>query len=119
MWPWVQAGKRRAKREPIPADFDLFCFFPSPSLGGAEKINAYVLDAFPDKKIMVVFTKKFRHESFIAYYRKENVAIADISERADNKNRYWLSFVERGKWSYYINSQSKKPSVFIGQCNFG
>ncbi len=78
-----------------------------------------MLDAFTDKRIMVVFTKKFQHESFLSFYQKSNVTTIDISNEADNKRQYWKSFVARGRWGYYINSMQQHPAVFIGQCNFG
>ena len=59
MFPFVLAGKLIGRLNPLPAsDYDLFCFFPIYGLGGAEKVNAAILKALPDKKIMLFFTRK-------------------------------------------------------------
>lgn len=119
MLPWVYAGKRYARRNPLDRQYDIFFFFPIYSIGGAEKVNIEVVKAFPDKKVALFFTKKSRDEALLSYFRQSNATISDISQETDNKRKYWRSFFWRGVCAAYINSQPHQPVVFVGQCNFG
>lgn len=119
MYPWVYAGKRFATKNPLPQEFDVFFFFPIYSIGGAEKVNAEIVKTFPDKKLIVFFTKKSKDQALLSYFQQPNVTIKDISEYTDNKKKYWDSFFWRGVCTEYINAQKKQPRVFIGQSNFG
>jgi glycosyltransferase involved in cell wall biosynthesis len=53
------------------------------------------------------------------FFETENVTIREINHWTDNKWIYWGNLVYRGICSAYINSQKKKTTVFVGQCNFG
>ena len=119
MMPFVAYGKWKARRQPLKATYDLFCFFSKYELGGAEKVHADIIQCFPDKKIMIFFTRRSGNEKMLHLFAMKNVEIRDISGKTDNKWRYWDNLVWRGICAYYINHQPVKPVVFSGQCNFG
>jgi L-malate glycosyltransferase len=118
MYPFILAGRVWASKHPLKEEYDLFCFFPFYVLGGAEKVNAEILGCFPDKKIIVFFTKLSANDKMLHLFRLPNVTLKDISKHTDNKRLYWMSFFCRGVCSAYINKQKKQPVVFNGQCNF-
>lgn len=119
MSPWIWLGRRYARKHPLNAPYDIFFFFPIYSIGGAEKVNIEIVKAFPDKRIMVFFTKKSKDSALLHDFRQPNVTIHDISAHTDNKRKYWKSFIWRGICSQYVRQQAKPPVVFVGQCNFG
>ena len=118
MAPFVWNGRSWADKHPLPEEYDLFCFFPIYGLGGAEKVNADVLECLPDKKIVVFFTRKSHETTMLHLFQRPNVTIHDISKWTDNKLRYWDNLFYRGVCARYINKQYKRPRVFNGQCNF-
>lgn len=117
MFPFVLLGRWIAKFSPT-TDFDLFFFFPIYGLGGAEYVNAKILEVLPDQKILVVFTKKSHENSAIKLFQHENVSIRDVSKWTDNKFFYWANFIARGYFAQLIKQNKSKPKFFIGQCNF-
>jgi L-malate glycosyltransferase len=119
MYPFIVYGKYKVPVEISSKNFDLFFFIPTYAIGGAEIVNADIISCFPDKKICIFFTKKSENDKMLPYFRLANTELHDISEWTDNKKKYWQSFIWRGKCSKLINSQSLKPVVFNGQCNFG
>ncbi|HUQ97212.1 MAG TPA: glycosyltransferase [Chitinophagaceae bacterium] len=119
MWPFVEAGKRWAARNPLPAEYDIFFFFPIYGLGGAEKVNADIVACMSDKKVIIFFTRTSHDNTMLHFFKRPYVTIRDISRYADNKWRYWQNLFYRGVCAHYINRQHKKPVVFNGQCNFG
>lgn len=118
MFPFILIGRLIALLKPIDRDFDIFLFYPLNDIGGAERVNAEVLNAVSDKKACVVFTKKSRNHGMLHFYEKENATIIDISKWTDNKSIYFINFIFRGIYAAHISSQNK-TQVFIGQCNFG
>ncbi|MBK7438863.1 MAG: hypothetical protein IPI77_19450 [Saprospiraceae bacterium] len=100
-------------------EYDIFFFFPFYCIGGAERVNAEIIRAFPDKKLIVFFTKKSQNNGMKHFFVLPNVEVKEIQTWTDNKFIYWANFIFRGICSQYINSQRRKPAVFIGQCNFG
>jgi len=119
MYPFIVYGKYTAPVEISLKSFDLFFFIPTYAVGGAEIVNADIIACFPDKRICIFFTKKSENDKMLSHFRLPNTEFHDISKWTDNKKKYWQSFVWRGKCSKLINSQSLKPVVFNGQCNFG
>lgn len=119
MFPFVLLGKMIAHFKPLKQEYDLFFFFPTYSIGGAERVNAEIVKSFPDKKSIIFFTKKSPNNGMKHFFQNVGADLHDISAYTDNKWLYWNSFIYRGICSYYINHQKKRPSVFIGQCNFG
>lgn len=119
MIPFIVYGKIIADSD-FYRSYDLICFFPTNTIGGAEKINNDIVSAFPEKRILIYFTKKGKGQqlNFLDGLKK-NITIVDISENSDNKFRYWNSFIQRGACAFLINNQNQPPVVFIGQCNFG
>jgi L-malate glycosyltransferase len=118
IWPFVQAGKHWAARHPLPESYDIFFFFPIYGLGGAEKVNADIVDCVRDKRVIVFFTRKSQDDTMLHFFKRSYVTILDISKYTDNKWRYWSNLFYRGVCAYYINKQQKQPIVFNGQCNF-
>ncbi|WP_132055065.1 glycosyltransferase family 4 protein [Pseudocnuella soli] len=116
--PFVWWGKLKARRRPLEMEYDVFFFFPTYGLGGAEKVNAEILDCVKDKKCIVFFTKKPCDEAMLHLFATNGIAYHDISRWTDNKKRYWENFIYRGICAAYINGQTKLPVVFNGQCNF-
>lgn len=119
MWPFVAYGKTQVRRAAISGDFDLVCFFPGYALGGAEKVHADILSCFPEKKVLVFFTRRSANDKMYHLFDLPHVTIRDISDHTDNKFKYWQNFIWRGLCAALINRQAKKPVVFSGQCNFG
>jgi glycosyltransferase involved in cell wall biosynthesis len=118
MLPFVLLGRIIALCKPLPEAYDVFFFFPSYGIGGAEKINAAVVAAMKDKKVIVFFTKVSPNSALKHMFTLPHVAFHDISRHTDNKKIYWMNFIYRGICAQYINSQKKRPAVFNGQCNF-
>jgi glycosyltransferase involved in cell wall biosynthesis len=119
MFPFVLYGRWLGLKRPLPDTYDIFFFFPSYGIGGAERVNAEIVKSFPDKRIIIFFTKKSSNDGMRHFFERSNVTLKEISSWTDNKLRYWNSFIYRGICSAYINRQKNKPVVFIGQCNFG
>jgi len=118
MFPFVLLGKIIAWCRPLPEEYDVFCFFPSYGIGGAEKINAAVVAALADKKVILFFTRVSPNSALKHMFMVPHAAFHDISRYTDNKALYWMNFIYRGMCAQYINGQKKKPAVFNGQCNF-
>jgi len=119
MFPFVAYGRTLARRRPLAKDYDLVCFFPKYELGGAEKVHADILSCFPDKRILVFFTRRSRNDRMLHLFRGKQVDIQDISEETDNKWKYWRNLIWRGVCAAYIDAQPAGTVVFSGQCNFG
>lgn len=118
MYPFILFGKYNIPVEFSSREFDLFFFFPGYGIGGAEIVNADIVSCFPGKKICIFFTKKSANDKMLRHFTLPNTEWHDISKWTDNKKKYWQSFTWRGICSSIINSQSKTPVVFNGQCNF-
>ena len=118
MFPFVVAGKIIAILKPLDEEYDFFMFYPIYGIGGAEKINADVVAALPDKKIIIFFTRHSPNDKLLHLFKKPNVTIKEIDKWTDNKFIYWANLMYRGTCAHYINKQKKKPVVFNGQCNF-
>jgi glycosyltransferase involved in cell wall biosynthesis len=118
MFPFIIYGRYKARGELLSKEFDLFFFIPTYAIGGAEIVNADIISSFPDKKICIFFTKKSENDKMLGHFQLPYTELHDISRWADDKKRYWQSFIRRGICSKLINSQKNKPVVFNGQCNF-
>jgi glycosyltransferase involved in cell wall biosynthesis len=118
MFPFVMIGKVIAAMRPLGEEYDYFMFFPIYGIGGAEKVNADILSALPDKKIIIFFTRKSPNDKLLHLFERPNITTRDISQWTDNKWMYWANLVYRGICARHINSQKKTPIVFNGQCNF-
>src|SRR5687768_3299155 len=119
MFPFILMGKLYAFLNPLHEQYDYFFFFPAYSIGGAERVNAEIVHAMNDRKIIIFFTKRSHNDGMLHFYQRPNVHIREIGKYADNKFLYFLNLIWRGIISQYINTQAEKPTVFIGQCNFG
>lgn len=118
MFPFVLFGKLYAHFKPLNDKYDIFFFFPTYAIGGAERVNAEIAKSFPDKKCIIFFTKKSPNNGMKHFFEMPHITIIDISKWVDNKWVYFLNFFYRGICSGYINKQSTTPIIFIGQCNF-
>lgn len=118
MFPFVMMGKLIAAARPLKEEYDYFMFFPIYGIGGAEKVNADILTALPDKKIIIFFTRKSHNDKLLHLFQRPNITTRDINRWTDNKWMYWANLVYRGICAGYINSQKSQPIVFNGQCNF-
>ena len=118
MYPFVLYGMYKVPVEMRSTEFDIFFFFPGYAIGGAEIVNTNIVSCFPDKKICIFFTKKSENDKMLPLFKLPNSVLYDISKWTDNKKKYWQSFIWRGICATLINSQSKTPVVFNGQCNF-
>ncbi|UYQ95895.1 glycosyltransferase family 4 protein [Chitinophaga horti] len=119
IFPFAWWGRRYARKHPLGESYDLFFFFPFYHIGGAEKVNSDIVQQFPDKKIIIFFTRKSVSEAMLPFFKGPNITLKEISHYTDNKKKYWQNLVWRGIVAEYINSQPNKPRVFNGQCNFG
>ena len=116
MFPFVLMG-RLLGLFAANTDVDIFFFIPIYGLGGAEYVNAKILEALPDQKILLVFTKKSHDDTTLKLFQHPNVVIKDVSKWTDNKLLYWANFVARGYFAQVIKRNNKKATFFIGQCN--
>lgn len=119
MYPFILIGKVIAMSRPLKEEYDVFFFYPGYSTGGAERVNAEIVKAVSDKKVIIFFTKISYNDGMKHFFTLDHVTIVEIGKWVVNKWHYWTNFIQRGRCSYYINSQKKKPVVFIGHCNFG
>jgi len=119
MWPFVLAGRVMALIRRKDDNYDFYFFIPTYGLGGAEYVNAKILEALPDKKILLVFTKKSYEGTSRALFNHEHVVQEDISRWTDNKWIYVASFIFRGYFAQRIARNRRSTKIFIGQCNFG
>jgi glycosyltransferase involved in cell wall biosynthesis len=118
MWPFVSYGKWLARKSKF-QNFDLVFFFNCYDLGGGEKVNADIIRSVPDKKILIIFSRKSHNGAMKHYFEGENIQSVDLSPLTDNKFKYWKNVIQRGYVSGIINKMTVKPTVFISQCNFG
>ena len=119
MLPFILMGRFTAAIRPLKKDYRVFFFFPFYHTGGAEKVHAQIAAATGGNDCIVFFTKKSVDDRFLEDFKKSGCEIRDISSTVDEKWLYFLNLFYRGIISGYINSQSQKPVVFNGQCNFG
>lgn len=118
MFPFVLLGKILALLYPLSEEYDVFFFFPGFSIGGAERVNAEIINAVSDKKVIIFFTKNSPNNGMRHFFELPHVTLREINFWTDNKWIYWGNLVYRGICSTYINRQKRKTTVFIGQCNF-
>lgn len=118
IFPFALLGKLYARLYPLKEQYDIFFFFPFYHVGGAERVHATLAQQFPDKKVIIFFTKKSVSEALLPFFEGPNITIRNISKHTGNKWLYWMNLIWRGVAAEYINRQSKRPSVFNGQCNF-
>jgi glycosyltransferase involved in cell wall biosynthesis len=118
MFPFILIGRLIAILYPLKCEYDIFFFFPGFSIGGAERVNAEIIKSFDDKKIILFFTKNSPNDGMKHFFELPHVTLKEINHWTDNKWMYWGNLIYRGICSRFINAQSKKPVVFIGQCNF-
>lgn len=119
MFPFVLLGKLYARFNPLKEKYDIFFFFPTYTIGGAERVNAEIAKSFPDKKCLIFFTKKSPNDGMKHFFDMPHVTAIDISKWADNKWIYFINFFYRGVCSSYINKNGLHAKVFIGHCTFG
>ena len=117
MFPFVLLGRLLAIFDRR-TDYDIYFFIPIYGLGGAEYVNAKILQALPDQRILLIFTKKSIDDTALKLFQHENVVTRDISKWTDNKFIYWANFVARGFFAQKIKQNKRAVKVFIGQCNF-
>lgn len=118
MFPFVLLGKGIAVFRPLKEEYDVFMFFPSYGLGGAEKVHAAVVAAMYHEKVIVFFTKRSQNDKLLHLFQRPNAKVVEIDHFTGSKWMYWANFIYRGICAQYINSQRKRTAVFNGQCNF-
>ncbi|WP_341840070.1 glycosyltransferase family 4 protein [Chitinophaga caseinilytica] len=118
IFPFALLGRLIARLRPLEGEFDLFLFFPFYHVGGAEKVHAQIAQLFPDKKIIIFFTKKSQGDALLSQFKAPNITVRDVSRYTDNKFMYWNNLIWRGIAAEYIRRQRVQPLVFNGQCNF-
>lgn len=118
IFPFALLGKLIARFRPLKEEYDIFFFFPFYHVGGAEKVHSEIVKLFPEKKIVVFFTKKSMNEAMLPQFRASNITIYNISAYTDNKWLYFLNLTWRGITAGYVHRQRHTPVVFNGQCNF-
>ncbi|HEY0298236.1 MAG TPA: glycosyltransferase family 4 protein [Arachidicoccus sp.] len=117
MFPFVLAGRIVALFA-HQTDYNILFFIPIYGVGGAEYVNAKILEALPEKKILLIFTKKSADKSTRHLFELPNVTIMDVSRWTDNKFIYFANLFYRGYFAQMMKRSTGKPVVFIGQCNF-
>ncbi|MGN6511934.1 MAG: hypothetical protein ACTHLD_20885, partial [Chitinophaga sp.] len=118
IFPFALLGRLIARFRPLGETYDLFFFFPFYHIGGAEKVHSEIVKLFPEKKIIVFFTKKSVNDALLPQFEGSNITIRNISAYTDNKLLYFNNLIWRGIAAAYIARQNERPVVFNGQCNF-
>jgi glycosyltransferase involved in cell wall biosynthesis len=118
IFPFILTGRLIALLKPLNKEYKVYFFFPFYHTGGAEKVHSQIAQAAGGKDAVIFFTRRSSDETFLETFRQSGCVIKDISRFTDNKWIYFLNLIYRGIISGYINSQSAKPAVFNGQCNF-
>ena len=119
IFPFILTGRLVALLSPLNKQYRIFFFFPFYHTGGAEKVHAQIASATGGNDCIIFFTKRSADDRFLDEFRRSGCDIKDVSKFTDNKWLYFLNLFYRGMITGYINSQTKKPIVFNGQCNFG
>ena len=119
IFPFILLGRFAATIRPLKKEYRIFFFFPFYHTGGAERVHAQIAAATGGDDCIIFFTKRSGDDRFLEDFKKTGCEIRDISNIVDDKWLYFLNLFYRGIISGYINSQSRKPIVFNGQCNFG
>jgi glycosyltransferase involved in cell wall biosynthesis len=119
MLPAIRAGANKD----VPtksSEYDIFFFFPFYHTGGAEQVHLQVANIFGrTHKCIIFFTRRSVDNRYLTAFQNTDCEIVDISEDTDNKLFYHKNISWRGRISQMINSQTKRPVIFNGQCNFG
>jgi glycosyltransferase involved in cell wall biosynthesis len=118
IFPFALLGRLIARFRPLPEEYDLFLFFPFYHVGGAEKVHSEIAQLFPEKKVIIFFTKKSVNDAMLPKFEGSNITIRNISRYTDNKYLYFNNLIWRGIVAAWISRQAKPPVVFNGQCNF-
>lgn len=118
IFPFALLGRLIARFTPLPEAYDLFLFFPFYHVGGAEKVHSEIAQLFPDKKVIIFFTKRSMNDAMLPKFTGSNITIRNISAYTDNKYLYFNNLIFRGIIAAYISRQKVAPVVFNGQCNF-
>lgn len=116
--PFVVLGRLIARWRPLEGEYDIFLFFPFYHVGGAEKVHSEIAKLFPEKKVIVFFTKRSVNAAMLPAFEAPGNTIKDISKYTDNKLLYFNNLIWRGIAAAYIARQNERPVVFNGQCNF-
>ena len=119
IFPFILTGRLVALLRPLKKQYRIFFFFPFYHTGGAEKVHAQIASATGGNDCIIFFTKRSVDVRFLDEFRRSCCDIKDVSKFTDNKWLYFLNLFYRGMITGYINSQTTKPIVFNGQCNFG
>lgn len=119
IFPFILVGRLAAAIRPLKKEYRVFFFFPFYHTGGAEKVHVQIAAATGGNDCIIFFTKRSGDERFLEEFKTTGCEIKDISGIVDIKWLYFLNLFYRGIVSGYINSQSRRPIVFNGQCNFG
>lgn len=118
IFPFALLGRLIARFRPLAAEYDLFFFFPFYHVGGAEKVHSEIVQLFPEKRIVIFFTKRSVNDAMLPQFRAGNITIHNVAAYTDNKWLYFLNLIWRGIIAGYIHRQASSPVVFNGQCNF-
>lgn len=118
IFPFALLGRLIARFSPLREEYDLFLFFPFYHVGGAEKVHSEIAQLFPEKKVIIFFTKKSMNDAMLPKFSGSNITIHNVSAYTDNKFLYFNNLIYRGIIAAYISRQAKPPAVFNGQCNF-
>lgn len=100
-------------------EYRVYFFFPFYHTGGAEKVHLQIAKATGGSDSIIYFTRHSIDDRFLEEFKATGCVIKDISHYTDNKWLYFLNLIFRGTVTFHINSQTHKPIVFNGQCNFG
>lgn len=118
IFPFALLGRLIARFRPLRGEYDIFFFFPFYHVGGAEKVHSEIAKLFPEKRVVIFFTKKSVNDAMLPQFTAPNITVHNIGAYTDNKWLYFLNLIWRGRAAAYIRRQRATPVVFNGQCNF-
>lgn len=87
--------------------YDLVMFCPSADIGGANRVNADICKCFPEKKILVIFSKKPANNGFLILFKQPNVTIIDLHKKIDVKWFHFINIYYRSKLAAWINTMPR------------
>lgn len=114
IYPIILLGKLFHQFFPIETNFDLVMFCPSADIGGANKVNADICKCFPEKKILIIFSKKSKDNGFLLLFKIPNVTLLDLHKKIDKKYFHFINIFYRGVLAAWINKMPN-ATVFGGE----
>jgi len=114
VYPFVLLGKMLSQRFFLKSKYDLIIFSASADIGGSIQVNIDLCRCFPEKSILVIFSKRPKNNKFYSQFKDAGVETIDLHKYIDYKIYHFINFFYRGVIAAYINNIDK-PIVVGGE----